>query len=113
MALLILSPLMAVPGILCDCVHEVSDTPEMSSIPCCGPVPHPCCIESHDGPAPAAVPVAEIPANIRLPLPLFAELPNPILPVVEKNLSLVRSPRSERPPGEQCTELSFRQSWLI
>lgn len=113
MFLLLLSPLTAVLAAGCVCIHEEADTTTMSPVPCCGETPRPCCLHLESESSPVAEPLIPAPVSPRLQEPVLCELLSPELPIEGPGHKVVRSPRSERPPGGLCHELSFRQSWLI
>lgn len=111
--LLLLAPIVSVVAASCDCVHEEPGAPTLIPIPCCGPLPHPCCYDGHGEAIPASELVAEVPTNPRLPEPVFVEILKPFIPVNKFAQKTVHAPRSEYPPGALCEELNFRQTWLI
>ncbi|HKK19117.1 MAG TPA: hypothetical protein VJ952_10595 [Opitutales bacterium] len=111
--LLSLSPLAASIEGQCVCEHTGVESSTLSPVPCCETLPQKCCYGRSGTSLPVQAPLIEASGQPRLPQPAVCELLS-ALPAIERVApKLVFAPRSERPPGGRCQELSFRQSWLI
>jgi hypothetical protein len=94
-------------------VYLESEAPALKPISCCDPAQQNCCYDKQRDLPEVAEPMMEAPANLRLPQVIWQERHNLISTPKKALPNYVVAPRSERPPGGCCQELSFRQSWLI